>query len=193
MAEYFEMFTLKEEYTTHHFAKNWQSILKMMTAKRAHFFLFGSSPTFLSLQCVFSPPPPFPLVLNAKNVTLWLHRRLNLGAEQEISRCGVLLLFHRSALSSVVIFLAILPPAVHAITDSCFMWLFTHQIRATTHPSLSDLKPGTKDTIKFQNLPYTGYISLTLSPLCFPSPLQKYRVSKAGALFRGEICIRGFI
>lgn len=63
MAEYFEMFTLKEEYTTHHFAKNWQSILKMMTAKKAHFFIFGFGPIFLALQHIFSlfPPAPSPL------------------------------------------------------------------------------------------------------------------------------------
>lgn len=64
---------------------------------------------------------------------------------------------------------------------------FTHRIRATTHPSPSDLKPVTKDTFKFQDLPSHRYISLTLSPLCFPSPLQKYPISKAGARFRGAI------
>lgn len=138
-----------------------------MTAKRAHFFLFGSSLIFLALQHIFSfhsSLPTFPLVLNAKNVTLRLHQRLNLGAKQEISRCGVLLLFHCTALSSVVIILVILPPTVYAVTGSCFMWLFTHQVRAATHPSLSDVKPGTKDTTKFQNIPYTGlYLSDVIS------------------------------
>lgn len=120
MAEYLEMFTLKEEYITPHFVQNQQSILKMMTTER---FPFWVQPSFVGIAtCLFFPLLPSPLVLNAKNVALWLHQRINPRAEQEVSRCGVLLLFHCSALSSLVITPAVLPPAVCAITDGCFMW-----------------------------------------------------------------------
>lgn len=81
-------------------------------------FLRVYSPCVNTPPCIFTLFFSFPLVLKAKNVTLGVHPRCNAGAEQEAGRCGVLLLLGCSVLSCIVIFLAIVPPAISTVTVS---------------------------------------------------------------------------
>lgn len=71
---------------------------------------------------------------------------------------------------------------LHTVASCGF--LLTKSEQPPTHPSPSDLKPGTKTQLNFKTFPPVGISLSPLSPLCFSSsPLQKHPISKAGALF----------
>lgn len=110
------------------------------------------SPFVNTAQCVFTLFFPFPLVLKAENLTLWLHPRCNAGAEQKAGRCGVLLLLGCSVLSWVVIILAVVPHAISTVTATSCGSSLTKSEQPSTLPFLNS-KQLQKTASTFRTFP----------------------------------------
>lgn len=160
---------LKDEHTTRYLAKNWQSILKMVTAERAHFSLLRPSDLFLASQHVFSLSVCFPLSWMPKRQLCGYLKGLILG------RAGGRQVWCLAALALLCAFLNCnysCSSASHCLCCyCCFMWLFTHQIRATITLLFLISNQGPKTPLNFKTLPIQGislwrYLRSALPPHC---------------------------